>query len=212
MNLQEEVIKIKSMMGVIKEDEYIPDRPNKYLSDRYYDGTNNNTHDDGFDEPEQDDSKWKTSDDLEDDKESHNDVKSKVENFRERVRDSIIDNDGNNVEVTYFGTQPVKIIGRNGKTYMAPADLVNVTVVLDQGDEDEYISFVLLTNIFTKIKWDESIRRYTVMRPVNMKYHKNGEETPVGKINGEYLFYDTIKEWGKLRSKVVGALKGEKKI
>jgi hypothetical protein len=214
MNLQEELNKIKSIMGTLTEakgKDVYDNNPTRELG--YPDMP---TDDEGeLDDPEDfkdNPDKWKTADDFEDDK-TPIDINMKVEEFKKRVETIMAMKGGDNVDVTYFGRENVKVIGNNGKQYMAPADILNVTVILDEKN-DEYFSFVIITNVFTKTTWDNMIRKYMVMKPVNMKYHKNGETQQVGKYKNtkDYMFYDDIAIFGRLKQKVVAVLKGEKKL
>ena len=189
-------------MGFITEGKYIYD--------------NNPTRE--LDEPEDfedNPDKWKTADDFEADKTSI-DINIKVEEFKNRVKNIMVMQGGNNVDVTYFGRENVKVVAKNGNQYMAPADVLNVTVILDEKN-DEYFSFAVITNVFTRKTWDSMIKKNMVMKAVNMKYHKNGETQQVGKykyIMGQtrYLFYDEIEIYGKLKQKVVAVLKGKKDV
>ena len=211
MNLQEQVNKIKSMMGVVNESKDLYDRARREVGfpdmPSSYEG--------GLDDPEDlkdDPDKWKTADDFEDDK-TPIDLDARVDEFETRLKTKLANSDGDIIDITYFGRENMKVVSKSGNRYVAPADILNVIVMLDE-ENDEYFSFAIITNVFTKETWDNMIKKYLVMKPVNMKYHKNGETQQVGKykMSKNYMFYDIIENYGRLRERVVGVLKGEKKM
>jgi hypothetical protein len=212
-NLQEEVSRIKDMMNKLNE--------------RMYDNDSFDTGNDSFDTDDDDDSfdrddessKWKTSDDIED--EGPTDIKNlTLDDIKNKVEKELIKNGKRNVDVTYLGKSISKGIDRKtNKERDYKVDVVTVTIVLDEGNvgEDEFLSF----DVIKGWKRDVAFNTY-YLRPTNMVYHNNGEEIKIerephgiyNKDGGDYLhypIYDTVSKFINLDTIIMKTIMGSKK-
>ena len=205
MNLQEQVSKIKSMMGIVNEATKTED-----------------DFDWGVDTTQDDADKWKTTDDYED--EEKTDIEGTTEDYiLKKVRKTINETGLDNVDINYIGQQSAKVISkRTGNAVKLKAKLVNVTIVLDNGElgEDEYVSFVVVIAHYPD---KNEYLAQKIYKAENMIYHHNGKQTEINdrtkniQSNGqnktiEYNpIFDLLSNMDDFRTKLGGAIRGTNK-
>ena len=173
MKLQEQISRIKSMMGVINEDHKTED-----------------DFDFGVDTSQEDADKWKLSDDHED--EPQTDIEGTSEDvILKKVANVIAEKGMDVVDINYLGQQPARVINKKtGNAVKIKVNMTNVTIVLDNGEpgEDEYVSFVILSGKAPRNDNYMFNDEGRILQARNMKYHHNGEEIELN---------DRVKDWKK---------------